>query len=81
VGLLTRVLTLPLAPAQGLVWVVGRVVEEAEAELYDEDRIRRQLVELELAFDLGEIGENDYAEREDDLLQRLAIARAREQET
>ncbi len=39
-GLFTGVLTLPLAPVRGLVWVAEQVQDEAESQLYDEDRIR-----------------------------------------
>ena len=49
-GLVTGLLTLPLAPARGLVWVLDQVVAEAEAELYDPRRIRRELAEATEAF-------------------------------
>jgi Gas vesicle protein G len=78
-GLLTGLLTLPLAPGKGLVWVLDRVVEEAEAELYDPERIRRDLAEAELAFEQGELGEREYESLEEELLARLVIAREREE--
>jgi len=34
-GLITGLLTLPLAPVRGTVWLAERMVEEAEAELYE----------------------------------------------
>ncbi len=46
-GLITGLLTLPLAPVRGVAWVAEKVAEQAELELYDESRIMRELAELE----------------------------------
>jgi hypothetical protein len=74
-GLITGLLTLPLAPVRGTIWVAERVLEQAEAELYDEGAIRAQLMEIEAAREAGEIGEEEAAEAEDILLERLIAAR------
>lgn len=74
-GLISGLLTLPLAPVRGVGWVAGQLAEQAELELYDEARIQRELVALELAHDAGEIGEGELAEGVDGLLERLAEAR------
>lgn len=74
---LLGVLTLPLAPVRGLVWVAGQLQDEAESQLYDEDRIRAALLQLELDSDEGLVDESERAAREDDLFERLAIADAR----
>ncbi len=75
-GLLTGLLTLPLAPVRGAVWIAERVAEQAERELGDETAIRRQLVDLEMRHDVGEIDELEYAQAEDELLARLSRVRA-----
>jgi hypothetical protein len=75
-GLLTGLLTLPLAPVRGTVWIAERIAEQAERELGDETAIRRQLVELEMRHDIGEIDDAEYARSEDELLDRLSRARA-----
>jgi hypothetical protein len=72
-GLFTGLLTLPLAPVRGVVWIAEQVMEEMERELYDEDSIRRELVQLELDFDDGLIDEEERQVREDALLERMAI--------
>jgi hypothetical protein len=77
VGFLTGLLTLPLAPVRGVAWVVEQVAEEAERQLYDERSIRRDLLALELAAEEGEISEVERASREEELLERLAVAQAR----
>jgi gas vesicle protein GvpG len=76
-GLFTGLLTLPLAPVRGVVWVADQLVQEAERELYDERNIRREMLALELAFEDGEIDELERRDREEELLQRLEISRAR----
>ncbi len=79
-GLITGLLTLPLAPVRGVAWVAEQVADEVERELYDEDRIRSELLQLEMEADDGLIGEEERGRREDELLQRLAIAQERRQE-
>jgi hypothetical protein len=74
-GLITGLLTLPLAPVRGTVWIAERVLEQAEGELYDEGRIRAQLLEIDAAREAGELDEAQAAEAEDLLLERLIAAR------
>ena len=74
-GLITGLLTLPLAPVRGTVWLAERIKEQAEAELYDEDVIRAQLMEIDAAREAGEIDEEEATQAEDQLLERLIAAR------
>jgi Gas vesicle protein G len=74
-GLITGLLTLPLAPIRGTVWLAERIYEQAEAEYSDERAIRAQLMEIEAAREAGEIDEATAAEAEDILLARLIDAR------
>ena len=74
-GLFTGLLTLPLAPVRGTVWIAERVLEQAEREAGDEDAVRRRLLELEMRRDLGEIDEAEYAAEEERLLTSLARSR------
>lgn len=76
-GLITGLLTLPLAPVRGTVWLAEQLASAAEAELYDEDRIRRELIELDMLEADGLIEPDERTMREDDLLARLSIARRR----
>lgn len=70
-GLIGGLLTLPLAPARGLVWVFDQVVQEAEAQLHDPARIRAELADAEAALERGEMDEATYEELERELLERL----------
>jgi Gas vesicle protein G len=74
-GLITGLLTLPLAPIRGTVWIAERIYEQAEAEFNDERAIQAQLMEIQAAREAGEIDEATAAEAEDILLERLIAAR------
>lgn len=73
-GFFTGLLTLPLAPLRGVVWVAEQITEELERELYDEDSIKRELVQLELDYEEGAISEEERLEREELLMERLAVS-------
>jgi hypothetical protein len=74
-GLITGLLTLPLAPVRGTMWLAERILEQAESEFYDERAIRAQLLEIEAAREAGEIGDDEAAQAEDVLLERLIAGR------
>ena len=76
---LLELLTLPvLGPIRGVMWIAEKVAEQADRELYDEDAVRGQLMELELHYDLGEITEKEYQAAEETLLERLRVIRERQ---
>jgi hypothetical protein len=70
-GLLSGLLTLPLAPVRGTVWIAERLLEEAERELNDPAAIERQLAAAEAAHARGELSADELADVEDALLRRL----------
>jgi hypothetical protein len=76
-GLITGLLTLPLAPVRGVAWIGEQVAAEAERELDDEARLRRELGSLELAREEGSLTEEEFEEIEDALLEELALVRSR----
>ena len=78
-GLISGLLTLPLAPVRGTVWLAERIQETAEEELYDDSSIRAELVELEALRESGEFDEQELAEAEDALIERLVALRAEEE--
>lgn len=70
-GLLSGVLLLPLAPVRGVVWISDRLIDAAEAELYDPGVVRAQLAELNRALDDGEIDLARFEREEERLLDIL----------
>ncbi|WP_327281336.1 MULTISPECIES: gas vesicle protein GvpG [unclassified Streptomyces] len=71
-GLLTYLLTLPVAPVRAVTWVAQRVVDEAEELYYDPAPVWHRLAELEQQLLSGEIDEETFDREEDELLDRLA---------
>ncbi|SJZ58737.1 Gas vesicle protein G [Enhydrobacter aerosaccus] len=71
-GMLARLLTLPVsAPVGGVLWIARKIEEEANAERWDRNKITGALSELELELDLGAIDVEEYDAREAVLLQKL----------
>ena len=74
-GLLTGLLGLPLAPVRGVVWLAERIRDHAEEQFYDPVQIRAELERVDEARRAGEISEEEAAELENELLQRLVERR------
>jgi hypothetical protein len=70
-GLLTGLLTLPLAPVRGTIWVAEQLAAEAERELRNETSVRRRLAETERQFEVGALTIQEYEAIEDELLEQL----------
>ncbi|GGW09635.1 gas vesicle protein GvpG [Streptomyces capoamus] len=73
-GLIGEVLMLPFAPARGSAWAIRQVLREAERIYYDPATVRAELARLEEQLESGEITEEEFDRREDELLDRLEIA-------
>jgi hypothetical protein len=65
------VLRLLFAPLTGLSWIAEQIQERADAELDDKENLHKRLLALQLAFDMGEIPEDEFEAQEEALL--LAI--------
>jgi hypothetical protein len=75
-SILVNILTAPVAgPIGGLLWLARTIDEQAKKEIYDEDKVRGALTELELKLDLGEIELDAYEAQEETLLRRLTDSR------
>jgi hypothetical protein len=72
-GLLTGLLTLPLAPVRGVVWLAERIRDQAEQQMYDPAVIRGLLAQVDEAVAAGELSGEAAAELQDELLDRLRV--------
>jgi hypothetical protein len=72
--LLTAPLTLPMA---GMKFVFQQIADLADKELNDEGTLREQLLLLQLQLEEGDIDQDDFAEREAELLARMREIKAR----
>jgi hypothetical protein len=75
VGLVGGLFTFPLLPVTGVVRMARFLQERAEQQLYDPVLIRRELEDVAAALAAGEISEQEAAEQETELLDRLIVAR------
>ena len=79
---LTDILTFPILGAPRMVhWVAKKIAETAEQDEMDEGKLQGELLELQMRYELEEIDDDEYAEQETAILDRLsAIRRAKEKE-
>ena len=74
-SLVKGLLMLPLAPVTGVRWVVGVLAGEAERELAERESPERQLAELDVRRATGEIGDEEAAALEAELVERILARR------
>lgn len=72
------VLRLLFAPVTGIAWIAEQLQERVEAELDVKENLQKQLLALQLAFDMGDIEEEVFDEQEEALL--LAIQALEDEE-
>jgi hypothetical protein len=75
VGLITTLLTLPLAPVRGTVWLAQIIQAEVESRELDEPSILAALQELEVAREAGDFSEEEIEQAEDALVEQLMALR------
>ena len=68
-GLFTGLLTLPLAPVRGTVWIAEQVAAEAERQVREEPR--RRLLVAERQLELGLLTVDEYEAIEEEALAQL----------
>ena len=67
-----------LLPFTGFRFILGQLQKIADQELNDESVIKEQLLELQMRFELEEISEEEFTEREADIFARLRAIKARQ---
>ena len=76
-GLICGLLGLPLAPLRGTIAVAEQIQRQAEEEFYDPVTIRKQLEEVDRQRAAGELSDEEATIWEDELVERLMVARSR----
>ncbi|MDD5309173.1 MAG: gas vesicle protein GvpG [Deltaproteobacteria bacterium] len=59
------------APFRGLLRVFEEVADQAEHELYNEDAVTTELMDLYRRLEAGSLSEEDFERHETELVQRL----------
>ena len=62
-----------LSPVKGLFGLFREIEKMADRELTDQEALQEKLLHLQMRFELDEIGEEEYAEQEAEILDRLSI--------
>lgn len=65
------VLRLLFVPLTGITWIAEQIQERIDAEMNVKENLQKQLLALQLAFDMGEVEEAVFEVQEEELL--LAI--------
>ncbi|MBW4656167.1 MAG: gas vesicle protein GvpG [Kaiparowitsia implicata GSE-PSE-MK54-09C] len=60
-----------MAPVNGLSWIAEKILDQAEPHLDERENLKKQLLALQLAFDMGDVPEEEFEAKEEELL--LAI--------
>ena len=60
-----------MGPIDGITWIGEQILERANTELDATENLHKQLLALQLAFDIGDISEEDFEEQEEELLLRI----------
>jgi hypothetical protein len=76
-GLISGILGLPVAPLRGVLAAAEQVRRQAEDDFYDPVAIRQQLEEVQRLKEEGSLSEEDATMWEDELVERLLVARDR----
>jgi cytochrome c-type biogenesis protein CcmI len=70
-GLITGLLTLPLAPVRGVAWIAEQVRQEAERQWTDPAAIQEALADVQARRESGMIDDAEADRLEDELIERL----------
>jgi hypothetical protein len=70
-GLITRILTLPLAQGRGAAWIAEQVRQEAERQWRDPAALQRALADVQARREAGLIDDAEADRLEDELIERL----------
>ncbi|MBU4311163.1 MAG: gas vesicle protein GvpG, partial [Candidatus Omnitrophica bacterium] len=64
-----------LIPVKGMVWIVKKLKETADAEITDKSKVHEELLDLQMRFEMGEVNEEEYKKKETGLIERLEAIR------
>ncbi len=75
-GLLSSILLAPFTgPWSGTMWTLDKVQRSVEEQLIDDTPIKEDLMNLQLALEVGDIDDDEYVRREAEIMQRLREVR------
>ena len=61
-----------LAPVKGIVYIAKKIQELSEEEIEGTpEKLKRELLELQMLFETDQITEKEYSKKEEGILQRM----------
>jgi hypothetical protein len=70
--MLTQLLLLPImGPLNGVVWIAEQIQERTNTEFDAQENLHKQLLSLQLSFDIGEISEEEFEIQEEEILLKI----------
>ena len=67
-------------PAKGFIGIFKKSADMAEAELDEEPKIMEKLMQLEFLYETDQITEEEFQEREAELMERLTVLQEEQQD-
>jgi len=70
--MILRLLLAPVTgPFTGVTWIAEKILDQVEDKTDELETLQKQLLTLQLAFDMGDIPEDEFDEQEEELLLRI----------
>ncbi|QLE43831.1 gas vesicle protein [Nostoc sp. C052] len=70
--MLGKILLLPvMGPISGLMWIGEQIQERTNTEYDAQENLHKQLLSLQLKFDMGELSEEEFDAQEEELLLKI----------
>ncbi|MBK1989404.1 gas vesicle protein GvpG [Sphaerospermopsis aphanizomenoides BCCUSP55] len=70
--MLMKVLLAPvMGPISGVVWIAEKIQERTNTEFDAQENLHKRLLSLQLAFDIGEISEEEFEIQEEEILLKI----------
>ncbi|BAB73946.1 gas vesicle protein GvpG [Anabaena sp. FACHB-709] len=77
--MLGKILLLPvMGPINGLMWIGEQIQERTNTEFDAQENLHKQLLSLQLKFDMGEISEEEFDIQEEEILLKIQALEAEE---
>lgn len=78
--MLGKILLLPvMGPISGLMWIGEQIQERTNTEYDAQENLHKQLLSLQLKFDMGELSEEEFDVQEEELLLKIQALELEEQ--
>lgn len=70
-GLLSAIVSLPLAPVRGVIWLGEVIQDQVDQQLHDPANIRRELDDIDRAAAAGQLSDEEHRRAQQEVLDRM----------